>query len=69
MLTDSIMPAFLLRHRDLTLFKILKQTGNFAEPVKTGLALNPQTNDSKENARGSKTVISTGAPQFKYTKQ
>ena len=44
------MPALLLRHRDLTSFKILKQIGNFAEPVKTGLALNPQTNDSKVNA-------------------
>jgi len=33
------------------MFKFLKQTGNFAEPVKTGLALNPQTNDSKVNAQ------------------
>jgi hypothetical protein len=45
------MPAFLLGHRDLTLFKFLKQTGNFTEPVQTGLALNPQTTDSKENAQ------------------
>lgn len=55
------MPAFLLGHRNLTLFKFLKQNGNFAEPVKTGLALNPQTNDSKVSAQKANSEIH-GAP-------
>jgi len=55
------MLAFLLQHKDLTLFKSSKQTGNFAEPVKTGLALNPQTNNSKENAQKANSDIH-GAP-------
>lgn len=42
MLRDSKMHAFLLGHRDLLCaIKVLKQTGNFSEPI-TGLALNHQ---------------------------
>ena len=42
--------------------KILKWAGDFAEPVKTGLALNPQTNDSKESARKANSDIRWGGP-------